>query len=493
MPQHAYIIAKTGGKMFWHQICKYLENERWITIYILIILFSLLISLTAEASVFQADRLSHEISDLLPRDANWYLVVADQKSGKDIISAGNTTGLLLPASLVKLITAGAALERDAEGKHVTMNTEILHEGRIADGIVNGNIVLRGSGNCFLSAADLRQAAKMLQDKGIMMVTGDVVADTANFYTHGLERTRKGAGHSPVSALGLDLHTVSLTVIPGESGKPPIVTVEPPNALVRFAVSARTIAGGKSTVRVTQNDDNSFQMSGEIPHDSVPLHWRVPVADPAGYAARSFRTILAQVGIQIMGKTEKGIAPPGATTLATIPGPAIERIVAEMNVNSLNIAADNLLLALGALDDGLPGTREKGLKVIQNHLSRHGVLSEDVRIVDGSGLLPGNRIAPKTLARYLVAVAKTPWFPALYQSLPRAGIDGTLRGGSFRNERFRAKSGSLENVAALAGYGIDKTGRELAFAFIVNTPGPLPPNARTAGDSIMQFLADEVLQ
>jgi PBP4 family serine-type D-alanyl-D-alanine carboxypeptidase len=374
-----------------------------------------------------------------------------------------------------------------------MNTKILYEGRIADGIVTGNIVLQGSGNCFLSTADLRRAANMLHSQGIKTVTGDVVVNVTNFDTYGLERTRRGAGYAPVSALGLNLHTVSITVIPGESGQPPIVKAEPPNTQVRFAISARTVAGGKSTVSVTQNDDYSFQVSGEIPHDSVPLHWRFSVADPAGYAAQSFRTVLAQAGIQIMGKVEKGIVPLGVTTLATLPGPAIEQIVAEMNFNSLNIAADSLLLALGALDDGLPGTRDKGLKVIQDHLARHGILSENVRIVDGSGLLPGNRIAPKTLARYLVAVAKTPWFAALYQSLPRAGIDGTLRGGSFRNERFRAKSGSLENVAALAGYGVDKTGRELAFAFIVNSTGPLPPNARAAGDSIMQFIADEVLQ
>ena len=338
----------------------------------MIVLFGLVTSLAAEAtSVFQGNRLSHEISELLPHDASWCLVVADQNNGKEIISTGNATGLLIPASLVKLITAGAALEREAEGKHATMSTEILHDGSIDDGIITGNIVLRGSGNCFLSAADLRQAAKTLKKTGIMALTGDVVADTARFNTRGLERTRKGAGYAPVSALGLDLHTVSLAVIPDEPGKPPLVTVEPPNTLVRFAVSARTVAGGKSTVRVTKHYDNSFQVSGEIPHDSVPLHWRFSVDDPASYAAQSFKTVLAQAGIQIMGKPEKGIEPLGVTTLAIIPGQTITQIVMEMNFNSLNIAADNLLLVLGTLDDGLPGTREKGLKVIQEHVARHG--------------------------------------------------------------------------------------------------------------------------
>lgn len=247
------------------------------------------------------------------------------------------------------------------------------------------------------------------------------------------------------------------------------------------------------MRVIQYDDNNFQVVGDIPHDSAPLHWRFSVANPADFAAKSFRTVLTQTGILIQEKSFKGGASLGVTTLATMAGPTIERIITEMNFNSLNVVADNLLLALGSIDDGLPGTLEKGLKVIQNHLVHYGISNEDMRIVDGSGLLPGNRIAPVTLTRYLVAVSKSPWFPALYQSLPRAGIDGTLRNGSFTSERFRAKSGSLENVAALAGYGVDRTGRELAFTFIVNTAGPLPPNARNAGDSIMRFLADEVLQ
>ena len=171
---------------------------------------------------------------------------------------------------------------------------------------------------------------------------------------------------------------------------------------------------------------------------------------------------------------------------------METFVAEMNTHSLNVAADNLLLALAA-SDSLPATRENGAQAISRHLERYGITAREVRIADGSGLLPGNRITPGAMARYLTSAAKQTWFPAFHQSLPRAGMDGTLRNGSFKNERFRAKSGSLENVVSLAGYGVDKGGREITFAFIANSPGPLPPNARNAGDIVMQFLYDEVLQ
>jgi len=95
-----------------------------------------------------------------------------------------------------------------------------------------------------------------------------------------------------------------------------------------------------------------------------------------------------------------------------------------------------------------------------------------------------------VAHYLASAVKQPWFLQLLNSLPRAGMEGTLRNSGFKNERFRAKSGNLEGVTALAGYGVDNSGRKVAFAFIANSPDPLPPNARLAGDEVMRWLAEQ---
>jgi len=433
--------------------------------------------------------LTQRLAELLPHDAHWGVAVVDLKSGSEVVTAGNVNEPLSPASLQKLFVAGAALEREGEGRPLVLTTEILRDGQVDRGTLRGNIYLRGNGNCLLSAEDLKQAGQVLRDKGITSVTGGVVADATRFDVRGLERVRKGAGYAPVSALGLDLHTVSVRVAPGEPGKPPQVMVEPPNTDVRFAVSARTVTGSKNTLSVTQSDDTGYRLSGDIFTESAPAHWRFPLADPARYAAQSFRTILIQTGIRIQGEASIGATPHDAAMVAIIPGPDMKGFVDKMMMNSLNVAADNLLLALGSGSDGLPGTRDKGVALLREHLGRHNLLDNQTIIADGSGLLPANRITARAMARYLAAVAKQPWYPALYHSLPRAGLDGTLRSAGFKNERFRAKTGSLENAAALAGYGVDKDGREIAFAFIANSTGPLPPNARNAGDVVMRFLAE----
>jgi len=457
---------------------------------ILILITALLLvpSMTQALSPQEA-LLTQRLAELLPHDAHWGVAVVDLKSGTEIVAAGNVNEPLSPASLMKLFTTGAVLEREGKGRPLALTTEILRDGQVDRGTLRGNIFLRGNGNCLLSAEELKQAGQALRDKGITTITGGVVADATRFDVRGLERSRKGSGYALVSALGLDLHTVSVRVAPGEPGKPPRVTVEPPNSDVRFAVSARTVTGGKNTLSVIQSDDTGYRVNGDISTESAPVHWRFPLADPARYAAQSFRTILIQTGIRIQGEASIGATPHNAAMVATIPGPDAKGFVDKMMMNSLNVAADNLLLALGSGSDGLPGTRDKGVVLLREHLGRHNLLDNQATIADGSGLLPANRITVRAMARYLAAVAKQPWYPALYHSLPRAGLDGTLRSAGFKNERFRAKTGSLENAAALAGFGIDKEGREIAFAFIANSTGPLPPNARNAGDVVMQLLAE----
>jgi D-alanyl-D-alanine carboxypeptidase len=98
-----------------------------------------------------------------------------------------------------------------------------------------------------------------------------------------------------------------------------------------------------------------------------------------------------------------------------------------------------------------------------------------------------------MARYLAAVAKKPWFETFFNALPQAGIEGTLKEIGYKNERFRVKSGRLENAFALAGYGVDWRGRDIAFAYIVNIPGGAALNLERSGAEVMRYLAEEVLE
>lgn len=454
-------------------------------------LFILIISSIGEASPFVGKKLSDELSSVLPIKTLWELVTVDLTTKKEIRSLGNTSQPLLPGSLVKLLISGAALEQQANNIPLKMNTDILYDGEIEGGTVNGNIYLRGNGNCFLSVDDLRNVALALRSKGIVKITGGIVSDDSHFNTMDLGRTRRGAGYSPAGALGLDLHTVSIKVIPSIPGAQPTIRIDPPNDSVRFAVDARTVAGKTNILNVLQADDDAYLVSGDISSETGPVSWRFNLARPARYAAGCFKTILHQEGVEVSKGISEGSAPDKAVILETIPGLDLNQFVKLMNTNSLNVAGDNLLLSLSSTSEEI-GTRIKGIKIVENHLARLGIPAADVQVVDGSGLLDGNRITAHAMADYLTSASTQKWFQGMYQSLPRAGLDGTLK-SSYRNAQFRAKTGSLESVFALAGYGVDRSGREIVFAFIVNSLNSLPPTARNTGDIVMHFLAEEVMQ
>jgi D-alanyl-D-alanine carboxypeptidase/D-alanyl-D-alanine-endopeptidase (penicillin-binding protein 4) len=440
------------------------------------------------------DILQGRLDDIIPRNASLALLAIDIASGKEAIATGTVVKEpLVPASLVKLFTTGAALAYVERHGSPSMRTRVTRDGTYRDSELDGNLYLIGQGNALLTAKDLRKTAHTLAQQGIKKVTGNIVADDSFFDTNGLDRTYNGPGHAPAGALGIDLHTVALTVIPAESDKPPRVVLEPPNDRVRVAMAARTAMVKKSTIRTIQLDDTSYRVTGIIPAGGAAVKQRFPLKEPALYAAAVLHTMLQQSGIAVMGGLRKGKAPAGAVELAEIEAPELAKLVRDMNMNSLNVIADNLLLLLGAESFGPPGTREKGIKAVNEFLATLDLPEGEATIADGSGLHSDNRVTARFMARYLAAVAKKPWFETFFNALPQAGIEGTLKEIGYKNERFRVKSGRLENAFALAGYGVDWRGRDIAFAYIVNIPGGAALNLERSGAEVMRYLAEEVLE
>jgi D-alanyl-D-alanine carboxypeptidase/D-alanyl-D-alanine-endopeptidase (penicillin-binding protein 4) len=450
------------------------------------ILFVLIIahsaSATEQKNLFAEDR----ISSLLPQNSHWSLCVIDTGDGKEILSTGNAAkDLLIPGSLTKLFVTGTVLEHG----NSDMKTAICHDGNIADGVLKGNLYLRGGGNSFLSAADLRNVAVRLSRRGIKTVNGSIVADDTFFDTNGFGRNRKGPGYAAVGALGLDLHTVAVTVTPSKPGKPPKVEVEPPYDEVRLALSALTTNTSATTLRVMQIDDASYRVTGNIPVNSGPLKWRFTLADPALFAGGVFKTLLRKEGIKIEGDVKKGNAPADIKSIVEIPGPPVLKMLRDMNFHSLNVVADNLFLVLGAEKYGSPGNKEKGLKAVKEFLASLDLPMSEVKPADGSGLSGDNRATTRFMALYLAKIRGKPWFNDFYNSLPRAGIEGTAANIGYRNDKFRVKTGMLEDAFAMAGYVVDGRGHDMAFAYIVNVPGAGVMGLERSGAEMLEILAD----
>lgn len=462
-----------------------------VTVAVLLLLISFGTVIKIGAAEYSGTWGEATIAPLLPEKSQWALVVIDMATGTEKLHIGNSADKpLIPGSLVKLVTAGALLDHAVANGTPDMSTTLGYDGLITEGTLKGNLYLTGRGNAFLSLAELKELTASVTRQGIKRILGDIVVDVSSFNVNGLERNLAGASQAEAGALGLDLHTMALTVTPGVAGSAPLITVEPPNDDVRIALEARTVALSANALQIKRLDDVTYRVSGNIARGESTVTKRFPLNVPALYAGGTLRTLLRVGGVSVAGGVRKGREDGNVRNLAAVSTPDLDTLLRDMNMNSLNVVADNLLLILGREQFTPPGSREKGIRSVGTFLNKLEVLTDDMTITDGSGLHNGNRMKAATVAHYLSKAAKQPWFERFYATLPTAGMEGTLRDVGFSDQRFRAKTGTLENSYALAGYGTDRVGRRVSFAFIVNHPGVGVMDMKKVGATVMRYLSTE---
>jgi D-alanyl-D-alanine carboxypeptidase len=165
------------------------------------------------------------------------------------------------------------------------------------------------------------------------------------------------------------------------------------------------------------------------------------------------------------------------------------ILHDMNVHSRNVTAQNLANSLGERRFGSPGTRAKGNRAVNSFLNSLDLPSGEAIIADGCGLTRKNRITTHFIAHYLYQISKKPWFESFRETLPRPGLEGTVKKIGYTDERFRVKTGRLNDVFALAGYGVNEAGREISFAFIVNSKKARISDRMHSRGELLRLLAE----
>lgn len=390
-----------------------------------------------------------------------------------------------PASNGKLLTAASAME--TLGPDHRFRTTVESAAERSGPVLRGDLYLRGGGDPTVLADDYDALAEQVAASGIRTVQGKLLADDTYF-----DDVRLGFGwawddepyyySSQISALTIapdkdfDAGSIIVRVRPGAEGEPATVELDPPNDHVRVDGSVRTTAASEEpAVEVDrEHGADTFTVSGSIPAGSDPVEEYMAVWEPSGLAAAVFRDRLAAHGVEVLRETGAGATPGGAEVLAERESMPVGELLTPFMKLSNNNHAETLVKASGRAA-GAGGSWDDGLAAMADKLPGLGVDPADTSIVDGSGLSRVDQVAPAQLAELLLAAREKPWFDQFYDSLPVAGAEDRMVGGTLRDRmvdtpaegKVHAKTGSYTGVSSLSGYVTAANGEELVFSLISN--------------------------
>ncbi|NRQ33489.1 D-alanyl-D-alanine carboxypeptidase/D-alanyl-D-alanine-endopeptidase [Nonomuraea sp. NN258] len=402
------------------------------------------------------------------------VVVKSAATGEELYST-DAGKLMTPASNTKLFTAAAAVE--TLGLDYRFPTTVLNGGRRIGSVINGDLVLRGTGDPTMLAEDYDALAAAVARSGVKVVTGKLVADDTWFDSVRLgndwawdDETAYYA--APISALtaspdrDYDAGSVIVTVA-SEGGKVKVTTT--PETDYLKIVNKATVGTETDVLVERQHGTRTVVITGTVA-DSYQ-EW-VAVDDPTAYVAALFRKSLAKHGVRVLGPTVPGAAPEGAAELAAHESMTLGELLVPFMKLSNNIHAEILVKAMGRKAAN-QGTWAAGLKVSTDFAKANGVQVINMR--DGSGLSRRDGFSAGSIAQLLGAVRSKPWFQAYYDSLPIAGNADRFTGGTLRSRmrntpaanNVHAKTGSLTGVTSLSGYVTSADGEPLVFSIMLN--------------------------
>ena len=461
----------------------------------------------APAAAAAVPLLAPEVEQALRRDRvpleAVSVLVQEAGSGSTRLSL-NASQLVNPASLAKLLTTYAAL--DQLGPAFTWKTPVWLAGKVTPspqgGVLEGHLHLQGRGDPKLTLERLWLLVQRLRQMGIAEIRGDIVLDQSAFALP--EGSTAAFDNEPLrpynvrpQALLLNLGSVLYTFTPDAARGIAMVSAEP--ALQGVQVDASVpLANGpcndwRGALKATPDDPERMHFGGSYALACGERVWPLAYADARSYAARLLATLWRDAGGRLAGSVREGPAPDGVKPSFEITSPPLAEVVRDINKYSNNVMAQQLLLTLALQRPGATrATPEDGRDVLRGWLAeRLGEAPESLQgvvIDNGSGLSRETRVTARLLARVLQAAWSSPVMPELMASLPVNGLDGTLRRAHSSAGMAHLKTGSLRDVAGVAGYVLGASGKRYVLVAIVNHPNANA--AKPALDALVQWTIND---
>ncbi len=420
--------------------------------------------------------------------------VQEVGSNKPLIAANIDTPFN-PASTMKLVTTDAALE--LLGPTFTWKTQAYVDGVQRGDVLHGDLMIKGSGDPKLVLENFWLFLRQIRAKGIREIRGNLVLDRSafekNFYDPSVfDGDPLKPYNAGPDALLLNYKAFGFHFVPDETTGVVNISIDPPVA--GYPVTAPHLVKGSC-------DDWQSKLRANITADSTNFGGTYAAAcgektwylhpyqmSHSQYFGAVFRQVWSDLGGSFKGNLVDGIVPQNARMIAERESVTLPEVIRDINKYSNNVMARQLLLTLAVDGSGQPANPERGARAIKNWLTSKGIEAADLIIENGCGLSRIERISAATMGHMLSAAFQSSTMPEFMSSMPLAGYDGTMRRRvTTRTVAGKAhiKTGSLNDVRAMAGYVLAASGKRYVLVNFINHVNA--PRGQEAQDVLLQWV------
>ena len=433
--------------------------------------------------------LSQTFDDPTFENAHWGVFIKSLKTGETIYSR-NEKKMFMPASNMKLFTSSSAMI--ALGSDYRYTTRLVTTGTVKDSVLTGDVIIIGSGDPTISGRfnegkvteTFEQWADSLKVRGIKAISGNIVGDD-NCFDDEYYGTGWSADYetdyyaAQVSGISFNDNCVDFRVVPSANVADVCSLSWVPNTnyvkVINQTVTAPLTDSVNDIYFYRVRGTNTVYVRGKMSIGKKELIESVAIDNPTLYSATVLKEALESKGIRVNGNPididdiKDSLKYDNANQLASFTSVPYSVIIRTINKPSQNFYTEQVFRTMGKERLGI-GSMDNGRSAVNPVLSSWGVDTVRLRMADGSGLSRLDLITPFDIVSILSGMYKEKYFLPFYESLPIAGVDGTIRNrmkGTKAEGNVHAKTGFIGYVRALSGYVTSADGEMFAFSMVAN--------------------------
>lgn len=397
-----------------------------------------------------------------------------------------------PASTMKLVTSYAALS--ILGPAYTWPTAISIDGSLHDGILDGNLYIKGYGDPGLNIERYWLLIHQLRQRDLRQINGELIIDQSFFLSDPInpdsafdDHPRRAYNAKP-SAVMVNFNSTSINLF--LTANTVQIKAEPlpigAQIINQLILTNQPCNEWRDHIHTEwQADTQQLTISGQYSVLCGDKSFALTLNNPSALVASLFTTLWQNEGGKLQGAWHIGSTPSNAQLFMTYHSPPLVQAVYELNKFSNNVMARNLFLSLDPVG---PASTVNSGRIINDWLHQQNLHFPELVLENGAGLSRLERISPDSMAQLLRSAYQSPVYPELASSLPIVAVDGTMKKRGTDNQvanHAHIKTGTLDGVKTMAGYVTTQAGNHVVVVFFINDDRAAFGNA--AQDALLEWV------